>query len=97
MATLRDDFTAALMELGVLAEGEVPTAAQAADALRAVNRMLGQWQAESLVFYINQRTTFPIVPGTHWRDVMPMVVPKEREPLPDEKRAAGRKRSVTTA
>jgi hypothetical protein len=57
--TLQDEVTAALQEIGVLAEGEVPNASQGADALRAVNRMLDQWQAESRQFFNKTRNTWP--------------------------------------
>jgi hypothetical protein len=62
--TLLDLVIAAFQEIGVLAEGEVPTAYQGADALKATNRMLDQWQAESLQFFLIQRTTWPIISGT---------------------------------
>lgn len=64
MATLRDEVSAALTELGVLAEGAVPSAAMGATALAAVNRMIDQWAAEGMLFYVYLRTTFAIVANT---------------------------------
>ena len=58
MATLRDLETDALLDLGVLAEGETATAAQLEDARRAINRLIDQWAAE--------RLTIDTVPATTW-------------------------------
>jgi hypothetical protein len=54
--TLLDVITDALGDIGVLAEGEVPSAAQAALGLRAMNNLVDQWKAEKLVIYTTTRT-----------------------------------------
>jgi hypothetical protein len=35
------------------------------------------------------RLVLPIPPGTHWRDVMPIVLPGENRALPEEKKRSG--------
>lgn len=45
----RDIITDALFELGVIAEGEVPSAEQAQRGLRYLNRMLDSWSTSSLI------------------------------------------------
>lgn len=57
MATALDVITAAMKEIGALAEGEVPSAAQAADALLAANGLLDQWSAEDFMVPVLTRTT----------------------------------------
>lgn len=64
MATVLDEITVALKELGVLAETETPTAEAAADALAALNRMVDQWAAERLQIFTVTRTTWTITSGT---------------------------------
>lgn len=63
MATVLDVITAALLDLGVLSEGEEPTAAQADQALKRLNRLLDQWKSEPLTIYTVTRTTFTITSG----------------------------------
>ena len=60
MATANDVITGALLELGVLAEAEVPTAAQAADGLIQLNNLIDGWAAERLEIYTITRTTWTI-------------------------------------
>lgn len=48
MTTARDMIGAALRLLGVLAAGEEPAAAEAADGLDALNRMLHGWKARGV-------------------------------------------------
>ena len=61
--TVSDLVTAALRNLGVLAEGEVPTAAQATDGLAALNDLVNQWQAERLQIYQLLNTTKALTPS----------------------------------
>ena len=63
MATWRDLFTDALLDLGVLAAGEVPTADDLNNCLRAQNRVIDQWAAERLAIYQQARQTFTITSG----------------------------------
>ena len=64
MATVQDLVTRSLKELGVLSEGDTPTAAAALDALEALNSLVDQWKAERLEIYSITRTTWTIVSGT---------------------------------
>ena len=64
MATARDIVTASLQELGVLASGEVASAAEATDGLTMLNRWLDQKAAEHLQIYMERRDTWTIVSGT---------------------------------
>jgi hypothetical protein len=65
VATFRDLATDALLDLGVLAAGEVPTADDLNNALRAMNRLIDQWAAERLQIYSpSVETTWAIVSGT---------------------------------
>ena len=65
MADLREISTDALIELGVLAAGEVMDADQSSLAVRAANRMLDVWAAKRLMIYSpNVLTTWTIVSGT---------------------------------
>lgn len=65
MATVLDlIITPALGEIGVLADGEVPSASQASTALAKLNALLDQWKAEALLLYTVARTTWTIASGT---------------------------------
>ena len=59
--TAGDQINAALRLLGVLAEGETPSAATSQDALNAMNQMLDSWSIERLMIYntIDQVFTWP--------------------------------------
>lgn len=63
MATALVLITDALKEIGVLAEGETPTAGQTTDALARLNRFLDRLAAENLAIYAVTRTTQAIVPS----------------------------------
>jgi hypothetical protein len=58
MATAGDQINAALRLIGELAEGEIPTAATAQDALTALNQMLDSWSTERLAVYATQDQVF---------------------------------------
>lgn len=49
--------------IGALASGEVPTAAEASDALTVLNQMLDAWTADRLQVFTISLGTFPLVPG----------------------------------
>jgi hypothetical protein len=63
MPTLRALATQAMGRLGVLASGESMSAADANLCLEAINQLLDEWQATSLMLYAEQRTTWNIVPS----------------------------------
>lgn len=63
MATVLEHISDALTELGVLADGEVPTAAQAAHGLRTLNRLVDQWKAERLQIYVIRRSGWAMTSG----------------------------------
>ena len=59
--TAGDQITRALRLLGVLAEGETPSAAMSQDALTALNQMIDSWNTERLSVFntIDQMFTWP--------------------------------------
>ena len=61
MATAGDQINRAFRLLGILAEGESPSAAMSQDALVALNQMLDSWNTERLMIYntIDQVFTWP--------------------------------------
>jgi hypothetical protein len=63
VATVLDEVTAALKELGVLAANEVADAGQAEDGRLALNRLVDQWAAERLQIFTITRTTWTIATG----------------------------------
>lgn len=58
MATAGELINGALRLLGVLAEGETPSAETSADALNAMNQMIDSWNTERLSVYNTQDQTF---------------------------------------
>ena len=58
MASAGDLINGALRLLGVLAEGETPSAETSADALTAMNQMIDSWNTERLSIYNTQDQTF---------------------------------------
>ena len=58
MTTANDQINAALRLLGVLAEGETPSAAVSQDALAAMNQMIDSWNTERLSVFSTQDQTF---------------------------------------
>lgn len=63
MGTVRDLITNSLKELGVIAIGETPTAAEANDAFTALNELLGTWQTEPLMVYSRREEVFVLPTG----------------------------------
>lgn len=61
MATAGDQINAALRLIGVLAEGEQPSAATLSDAITAFNQMLDSWSTERLSVFctIDNTVTWP--------------------------------------
>lgn len=62
MSTAGDQINSALRLIGMLAEGETPSAETSADALSALNQMLDSWSAERLSVYAtqDQQFTWPV-------------------------------------
>lgn len=58
MATAGDIINGALRLLGVLAEGEVPSAETSQDALTAMNQMIDSWNTERLSIFSTQDQVF---------------------------------------
>jgi len=58
--TALDLIVDALLDLGVLADEETPTASQAAGALRKLNNMIDAWNIENLMVYGSQQYIFPL-------------------------------------
>jgi hypothetical protein len=58
METAGDIINGSLRLLGVLAEGEVPSAETSQDALRAMNQMIDSWNTERLSVFSTQDQIF---------------------------------------
>ncbi len=71
MATAGDIINGSLRLIGVLAEGEVPSAETSQDALAAMNQMIESWNTERLAVFstIDQIETWP--PGSRSRTFGP--------------------------
>lgn len=67
METARNLITNALLDLGVLADGETPTASEAVGGLRKLNNMLDAWNIERLMIYGAIQNVFTLAPdqGTY--------------------------------
>ena len=63
MTTAGDQINGALRLLGVLAEGETPSAATSQDALFALNQMIDSWGTEKLSTFTTQEQIFDWLPG----------------------------------
>ena len=69
--TANDQINGALRVLGILAEGETPSAATSQDALTAMNQMLDSWNTERLSVYSTQDQVFTWLPGQISRTLGP--------------------------
>jgi hypothetical protein len=58
MSTAGDQINRALRLLGVIAEGETPSAETSQDALIALNQMVDSWNTENLMIYNTQNQVF---------------------------------------
>lgn len=63
MTTANDQINGALRLLGVLAEGETPSAATSQDALVALQQMIDSWNTERLMIYNTLDQVFSWLPG----------------------------------
>ena len=63
MTTAGDQINGALRLLGVLAEGETPSAGTSQDALFALNQMIDSWGTEKLSTFTTQEQIFSWLPG----------------------------------
>mgnify|MGYP003336451027 FL=1 len=61
--TAGDQINGALRLLGVLAEGETPSAETSQDALMALNQMIDSWNTERLSIFSTQDQVFDWTPG----------------------------------
>lgn len=71
MASAGDQINRALRLLGVLAEGETPSAAVSNDALTALNQMIDSWNTERLSVYATQDQIFTWPAGEITRTLGP--------------------------
>ena len=69
--TAGDQINRALRLLGVLAEGETPSAAVSQDSLTAMNQMIESWNTERLSVFSTQDQTFNWAPSTRIRTLGP--------------------------
>lgn len=63
MATWNDLITAALEEIGVLADGETATASQVNQGLTRLNRLISRLATQKLTLYTRTRSTWSITSG----------------------------------
>ena len=61
MTTPYDIITRAMKDIGALAAGENPTAAEAQDGLDLLNDMLAQWSNENMMVFYRTEIVFPCV------------------------------------
>ena len=72
MATTASDIiNGSLRLIGVLAEGEVPSAETSQDALVAMNQMIDSWNTERLAVYSTQDQVFNWLPGSKTKTLGP--------------------------
>jgi hypothetical protein len=71
MTTAGDIINGSLRLLGVLAEGETPSAATSQDALVAMNQMIESWNTERLSIFSTQDQVFSWPPGSISRTLGP--------------------------
>jgi len=71
MTTAGEQINGALRLLGVLAEGETPSAATSQDALFALNQMIDSWGTEKLSTFTTQEQIFSWLPGFASRSLGP--------------------------
>ena len=71
MKTAGEQINGALRLLGVLAEGETPSAATSQDALFALNQMIDSWGTEKLSTFTTQIQIFDWLPGFASRSLGP--------------------------
>ena len=71
MTTAGDQINGALRLLGVLAEGETPSAETSQDALMALNQMIDSWNTERLAVFSTQDQIFLWPPGELNRSLGP--------------------------
>jgi hypothetical protein len=64
MATVLDVIKASFRLIGVLAQGETPSASEGADALSRLNLLLAQGSIERINIYTKRRDTHVLVAGT---------------------------------
>jgi len=71
MATAGDQINGALRLLGILAEGETPSAETSQDALSALNQMIDSWNTERLMIYNTIDQVFTWTPNQITRTLGP--------------------------
>jgi hypothetical protein len=69
--TARDQINRALRLLGVLAEGETPSASVSQDALMAMNQMIDSWNTERLSTFVTQDQVYTWPAGIIERNLGP--------------------------
>ena len=69
--TANDQINRALRLLGILAEGETPSASTSEDALVALNQMIESWSIERLSVFCTQDQTFTWPAGEYIRTLGP--------------------------
>jgi hypothetical protein len=69
--TAGDQINGALRLLGILAEGETPSAATSQDALAALNQMIDSWNTERLSVFSTQDQVFSWPPNVMTRTLGP--------------------------
>jgi len=59
MTTVSDVVTQALMDAGIIGEGQTPSAGQTATAIATLNQLLAQWRTSDLVVYALKTLILP--------------------------------------
>lgn len=71
----------ALRKLGVIGEGQTPTATQISDAAESLNILVKAWEADGLPLWCIKTVSFPLVAGTNIYSIGPGQTINTQEPL----------------
>lgn len=64
MSTAADIIKGALKDIGAIATGETPSAAEISDGLESLNEMMNSWSADGYVLFAQVREEFTLVAST---------------------------------
>lgn len=90
--TAQDIIARSLKHIGVLSQGETPTAEEAADCFTSLNQMIELWTLERLMIYVIAPDVYPLVanqqvytlgPGGDWNAERPLAIEQANVVLPN--------------